>query len=376
MKKVCCVFDSFKGTLSSIEVNRIAKEAIESVDSQIKVITVPIADGGEGTVDVFLEIFGNQKIYVTVSDPYFQPVHAYYGISDHQEAIIEMASCAGLPLVGENKNPELTTTFGVGEIIKDALNRNCKKVIIGLGGSATHDCGCGAAAALGVRFYDRNQNSFVPTGATLHHIESVDLSRLDKRLQEVEIVALCDVKNTLYGPFGAAKVFSPQKGADKAMINRLEEGSVHFANILSKEYQMDIQQVIGSGAAGGMGAGIVAFLNGSLQSGIDVILELVRFDQLIMDVDLILTGEGKIDQSSFDGKVIDGIAKRAKEANKTLVAIAGSIDIGEEVLYEKGYYSVYCTNTPLNQLYPLSQRVVDDLYQLSKVVITDLSREL
>lgn len=327
MKKVIIIPDSFKGTLSAKQICRILKEKVHQQFPACEVVTVPVADGGEGSVDCFLEVLGGRKETVQVHGPYMELMEAEYGILSDGTAVVEMASCAGLPLVEDRKNPKKTTTYGVGELILAAAKAGSKRIITGLGGSCTNDGGCGMAAALGIRFYDAQDREFVPTGGTLKEIRRIDMSRREKLLDQIELLAMCDITNPLTGPEGAAHVFSPQKGADEGMIQELEAGMVHYASILEQTVQIPkIRELPGGGAAGGMGTGMAALLGARLIPGIQAVLDTVQFDTLAEHADLILTGEGKIDSQSIHGKVLSGIARRGKALGIPVVAIAGGID--------------------------------------------------
>lgn len=327
MKKVIIIPDSFKGTLSAKQICRILKEKVHQQFPACEVVTVPVADGGEGSVDCFLEALGGRKETVQVHGPYMELMEAEYGILSDGTAVVEMASCAGLPLVEDRKNPKKTTTYGVGELILAAAKAGSKRIITGLGGSCTNDGGCGMAAALGIRFYDAQDREFVPTGGTLKEIRRIDMSRREKLLDQIEVLAMCDITNPLTGPEGAAHVFSPQKGADEGMIQELEAGMVHYASILEQTVQIPkIRELPGGGAAGGMGTGMAALLGAKLIPGIQAVLDTVQIDTLAEHADLILTGEGKIDSQSIHGKVLSGIARRGKALGIPVVAIAGGID--------------------------------------------------
>lgn len=327
MKKVIIIPDSFKGTLSAKQICRILKEKVHQQFPACEVVTVPVADGGEGSVDCFLEALGGRKETVQVHGPYMELMEAEYGILSDGTAVVEMASCAGLPLVEDRKNPKKTTTYGVGELILAAAKAGSKRIITGLGGSCTNDGGCGMAAALGIRFYDAQDREFVPTGGTLKEIRRIDMSRREKLLDQIELLAMCDITNPLTGPEGAAHVFSPQKGADEGMIQELGAGMVHYASILEQTVQIPkIRELPGGGAAGGMGTGMAALLGAKLIPGIQAVLDTVQIDALAEHADLILTGEGKIDSQSIHGKVLSGIARRGKALGIPVVAIAGGID--------------------------------------------------
>lgn len=309
------------------QICRILKEKVHQQFPACEVVTVPVADGGEGSVDCFLEALGGRKETVQVHGPYMELMEAEYGILSDGTAVVEMASCAGLPLVEDRKNPKKTTTYGVGELILAAAKAGSKRIITGLGGSCTNDGGCGMAAALGIRFYDAQDREFVPTGGTLKEIRRIDMSRREKLLDQIELLAMCDITNPLTGPEGAAHVFSPQKGADEGMIQELEAGMVHYASILEQTVQIPkIRELPGGGAAGGMGIGMAALLGAKLIPGIQAVLDTVQIDTLAEHADLILTGEGKIDSQSIHGKVLSGIARRGKALGIPVVAIAGGID--------------------------------------------------
>ena len=340
MKKCIVISDSFKGTLSSMEICAIARDTIPNFFPECEVVTVPVADGGEGTVACFGAALNAQLVTVTVSGPYGVPVAATYARSG-EKAIIEMAAAAGLPMVGEKKDPERTTTYGVGELIAHAVRGGAKEILLGLGGSATNDGGCGCAAALGARFFDASGEEFVPTGGTLERIASVEVTPVRNFLQGVRVRAMCDVDNPLIGPRGAAAVFAPQKGADARMVARLEAGLRHLDKVLAGELGFYLGQTPGAGAAGGFGAGCIAFLGGSLCSGIDAVLTMVEFDRLLDGADLVITGEGRIDAQSIHGKVISGVAARTKEKEIPLIVIAGGIAPEADEAYDLGVTAMF-----------------------------------
>lgn len=342
--KFVIIPDSFKGSLSSIEISNIIEEQIKSIFSNANIIKIPIADGGEGTVDSFLQ-FGGRKVNVTVNNPYFEKMDAFYGLIENDNtAVIEMAVCCGLPLVENRKDPSLTSTYGVGQLIKDALEKGVNKIILGLGGSCTNDGGTGCLAALGVKFYNANNEAFIPVGGTLENIKGIDIANLDDRLKAVELITMCDIDNPLYGKDGAAYIFSPQKGANSKMVEYLDYNLKQFVRIVNDEFGFANWSFPGAGAAGGMGFGIKAFLNSKIQMGIDTILDIVKFDKIIEDVDLIFTGEGKLDSQSLRGKVVIGVARSAKKQNKKVVAIVGVLEeSGKEALNE-GVSEIIVTN--------------------------------
>lgn len=341
--KFVLIPDSFKGTLSSAQICEIVKEKINKYVPNAEVACVPVADGGEGSVDAFLAALGGTKVTVKVKNPYFEDMDSYYGvIHNGKTAIIEMASCAGLPLVEDRRNPKKTTTYGVGQLILAAAERGAEKIIVGLGGSSTNDGGCGAAAAVGIKFCDKNGKEFVPTGGTTADICRIDMSQRAEILNHVEIVTVCDIDNPMYGLTGAAHIFGPQKGADETMVQELDEGIKNLSRVIAETIGRDISQVPGTGAAGAMGAGMIAFFDSKLQMGIETVLDTVQFDEMIKDADYIITGEGKLDSQSIRGKAVIGIAKRAKKQNKRVIAVVGGVDdceIGKA--YDMGVTAVF-----------------------------------
>jgi glycerate kinase len=371
LKKIVLAPDSFKGTLSSIEICNIAEESIRSIRPDIEVIKIPIADGGEGTVDAFLTSAGGKKISIKVNDPYFNEIDAYYCIlPDGKTAVIEMAAASGLPLVEGRMDPRETTTYGTGQLIRHALDQGCKKIIVGIGGSATNDGGIGMAAALGVKFIDRDGNEVTLNGRGLGDIDTIDISGRDSRLDDCEILVACDVDNPLYGPNGAAYIFAPQKGADEAMVEYLDENLKHYADVLFKKFGINFQEIHGGGAAGGLGAGLVAFTGAKLDSGIKIVLDTVNFNEIIKDAQLIITGEGKIDGQSLRGKASVGVAQRALESGIPVIAVVGDIADDYYKVYEKGIKAVFSINRKSIPFEIAKHRSKDDL----KATIGDIIR--
>lgn len=347
MKKILLIPDSFKGTMSSAEICSIMKKAIHNHFPEAEVISIPVADGGEGSVDAFLEALGGNKVTVTVKNPYFEDMEAFYGVLEGEisgTVVIEMAASAGLPLVLDRLNPNLTTTYGVGQLMEHALINGCKKIIMGLGGSATTDGGCGAAAALGVKFFDKAGKDFVPTGGTLKNIARIDLSTLNPLVQKAEIITMCDINNPLYGETGAAYVFGPQKGADEVMIKELDAGLRHLAEIVIRDIGLNNADFPGTGAAGGMGYGMLVLLGSQLKMGIETVLDTVHFDKQLIGADFVFSGEGKIDTQSLRGKVVIGVGTRTKKAGVPLVAVVGDIGDNIEKAYDMGVSAVFSIN--------------------------------
>ena len=342
LKKCIVLSDSFKGTLSSGEICRIAKQVFGELAPACDCIALPVADGGEGTVDCFLASCGGRLITIEVTGPFpDEKRKVHYAMLGNGTAVIECASSAGLPLVADRKDPLRTTTYGIGEQMAHAQANGAGRIILGLGGSATNDGGCGAAAALGVRFFDENNEEFLPTGGTLHRIRRIDTKAL--RLK-IPVTVMCDVENPLFGERGAAYVFAPQKGADERTVKMLDEGLRSFGSILEESFGKSFSAMRGAGAAGGFGAGAAAFFGGSLQKGIDIVLGQIRFDELLQGCDLVITGEGRLDRQSLSGKVISGVAKHAKAQNVPVIALVGSV--GEEcsATYAAGISAVFSIN--------------------------------
>ena len=345
MKKVILIPDSFKGTMSSHEICAIMRDVILKHYPKCDVISIPVADGGEGSVDAFLEAVGGEKIYKEVTGPYFgEKVMGYYAILPDNVAVLEMAAAAALPMVGDNKNPSKTTTYGVGELLLDAAKKGVKRIILGLGGSATNDAACGLASAVGVGFYNEKGEKFIPVGGTLDQVSRIDLSSIDSDLAKLEITTMCDIDNPFYGPEGAAFVYGPQKGADAEMVKDLDMKMMKLAEVMKRDCNVDVQSLPGSGAAGGMGGGMVAFFNSKLQMGIETVLETVHFSNLLDGADFVYTGEGKIDGQSLRGKVVIGVAREAKKKNVRTIAFVGDIADDIENAYDEGVSAIFSIN--------------------------------
>lgn len=345
MEKILLVPDSFKGTLSSRQVCQVMAGQLRRFFPQAQVKSIPVADGGEGSVEAFLAAAGGERRMLTVTGPFGEPVEAFYGIlGDGRTAVIEMAACAGLPLAEGRLNPERATTYGVGELLLAAKEAGCTKAILGLGGSCTNDGGVGAAAALGAKFTRADGTAFVPTGGTLGEIAALDVSPVAQALQGMELTAMCDIDNPLYGDAGAAAVFAPQKGADAAMVARLDAGLRHLGQVAARCLGRDFSHLPGAGAAGGLGFGVAAFCGAQLRMGIDAVLDAVGFDSLLPGTDVVFTGEGKIDSQSARGKVVSGVAARCRKAGVPVVAVVGQIGQGFEEMYQQGLTAVFSIN--------------------------------
>jgi glycerate kinase len=344
MKKIVIAPDSFKGTMTSIEVCEIIEKSIHRVFPNTETVKIPIADGGEGTVDAYLYAVGGVKKYVTVHDPFMREIEAYYGIlADSETAVIEMAQASGLLLVEKERDPIRATSFGTGELIRSALDEGCKKIILGIGGSATNDGGIGAFSALGVDFLDNNGKKVNPNGGGLEDLWCIDAEYLDKRLLDIEILVACDVDNPLCGPNGASNVYGPQKGATFKQIEKLDQNLARYAELLFLNTGRDNASVPGTGAAGGIGISLLAFTKARLMSGIDIVLDTVGFDRLVQGADFVFTGEGKMDGQSLNGKVPIGIAKRSKQYAIPVYAVVGLVGDGIEKVYDAGIDAVFQT---------------------------------
>ena len=362
--------DSFKGTLTARQVCDIIGQAFADTINNVNITKLPAADGGEGLCACLYDISGGEMIKTTVCGVFGEKMQAEYLMLPDKTAVIEMAACAGLPLAGENKNPEKATTFGVGELITDALFRGAEKILLGLGGSATNDCGAGMAAALGYVFTDENGKGFVPAGGTLCGVSKIIPP---EKAVDIPVTAACDVENPLYGEKGAAYVFAPQKGADEAMVKRLDKGLRHIAEIIRRDLNADVSLIKGSGAAGGMGAGTVAFLGGELKKGIDILLDTADFEAKAKNADLIITGEGRLDYQSVDGKVISGIAERSANMNKKVIAICGSKGEGAEKIRNLGVSELYFACESDKTFDEILKTCKEDLYNAAVKAAKEIS---
>ena len=339
--KIVIASDSFKGSLTSVEVAQAATRGIKAVYPDCDVVAVNVADGGEGTVEAIVDALGGEIVHTTVSDPLGRPIQARYGIAG-KKAIIEMAAASGLPLLSsEERNPWITSTYGTGEMIMDAIQRGCSQFLIGIGGSATNDAGTGMLQALGFKFYDFNGKEIIDCrGGILQDIADLDDTFVPKAVREAQFIVACDVDTPFCGSEGAAPVFAPQKGADAEMVAKLDAGMTSFAHVIENKYGINIVPVAGAGAAGGMGGGFRAFLNASLQRGIDMVLNAIDFDYIIQSADFIITGEGKIDFQTAKGKTAAGVLARAKKQNIPVIAIGGCVEICESVK-QMGFAGIY-----------------------------------
>ncbi|MGM9754965.1 MAG: glycerate kinase [Parabacteroides sp.] len=342
MKKIVIASDSFKGSLSSAEVAACGERAVHRLFPDCKVVQLPVADGGEGTAETLTAALGGQSVTAIVHDPLGRLITARYGwIAQEQTALIEMAAASGLPLLPlEERNPWLTSTYGTGELIRNALERDCHKFLIAIGGSATNDGGMGLLQALGFRFLDAEGKELPGCGGSLQQIQQIDSSGVLVDLAQCQFTVACDVTNPFYGPTGAAYVFAPQKGADAEMVEALDQGLRHFAQLIHTTQGIAINQLAGAGAAGGLGGGLVAFLNARLTPGIEMVLDALRFDTQITGADLIITGEGKLDAQTCMGKTPLGILRRAQQQGIPVVALGGAVE-ASEALNQCGFLAVF-----------------------------------
>lgn len=331
LNKIVIAPDKFKGSMSAKRIREILSEEILAACPDCEIVEIPVADGGEGSIEAILSVEKGEIVHTTTVDPYFKEIDSYYGVMG-DVAIMEMATTSGLALTVMH-DTMIATTYGFGQQIKAALEKGYRKFLLCIGGSATTDGGCGMATALGVKFYDEEGELFTPTGGTLCKISKIDVSGIDERTGKSQFTVISDVKNPLYGEYGAARVYSAQKGATEEEIDLLDNGLRHLANLVYSTLGADNSIKNGSGAAGGLGYGCITFLKAKIEKGIEVILRLSCFDSHIRDADLIVTGEGKLDKQSFMGKVIDGIVTHGK--GKPLVVLCGVNTLANKFLKQK-----------------------------------------
>lgn len=336
--KVIVAIDSFKGSLTSKELGETIEKGIKDIYSKAEIIKIPIADGGEGTTEALVEGTGGTFVQVEVKNPLMEDIKASYGIlGDGKTAIIEMAAASGLPLISpEKRNPMKTTTFGTGQLVKDAIEKGCREFILGIGGSATNDAGLGMMQALGFKFLDQEGKELGYGGEIMEKVFSIDSSEVLKDLDKCNFLVACDVDNPFSGLNGAAHVYARQKGADDIMVEALDRGLEILAKTLKNEFGKDIENLPGAGAAGGLGGGIVAFFNATLKPGTEIILEKVGLENQLKDADFVITGEGRIDFQTIMGKAPIGVAKLAKKYGVPVIGIAGAITDGAEKTHEFG----------------------------------------
>lgn len=349
--KIVAAIDSFKGSMSSLEVADAFELGARKVFSNLEVVKLSLADGGEGTVESLVDGGNGDIITLKVKNPLMREIESFYGIIKNKNlAVVEMAAASGLPLLSkEERNPMKTSTFGTGELIKDALKKGCREFIVGIGGSATNDGGIGMLSALGYKFLDRSGKILDPIGENLINIETIDTSDVMPELKESSFLVACDVDNPLYGERGAAEVYSRQKGATEEMVTELDNGLKHFSEIVMKQFNIEIGNYPGAGAAGGLGGGFLGFLNAQLKPGIDIIIETIGLEEQIKDADLVITGEGRIDFQSIMGKTPVGVGKLAKKYNIPVIAIAGCLADNADLVHDHGIDAIFSIiNHPLD----------------------------
>lgn len=349
--KILIAPDSFKGSMTAAEVAECICQGVKSVCPEAIVKKLALSDGGEGLVDCLVEATGGDQFVTKVTGPMGEPVEASWGIlGDQVTAVIEMASASGLMLIQDDKrDPRVATTYGTGELISAAINRNCTNIILGLGGSATNDGGSGMVQALGAKLLNKDGKNIDFGGNALRELDRIDVSEIDERLKSIDFQVACDVDNILTGENGASHIFAPQKGATPSMVVDLDRALRHYAKIIKRDLNKDVEFMPGAGAAGGVGAGVVAFLEGSLTSGIELVIKAVNLQDELADCDLVITGEGKLDEQSFHGKVPVGIARLAKKFGVPVVVIAGNVYKETAYLHSEGvtaYFSII--NEPMS----------------------------
>lgn len=341
--KIVIAPDSYKESLSALEVATAIEQGFREIWPDADYVKIPVADGGEGTVEAMVEATAGRIVRVNVTGPLGKPVDAFYGLSgDERSAFIEMAAASGLELVPSGlRDPLKTTSWGTGELIRHALDAGVEHIIIGIGGSATNDGGAGMMQALGARLLDSQQNEIVPGGAALETLAQIEIGQLDTRLAACRIEVACDVTNPLTGNEGASAVFGPQKGATPEMIVRLDKALAHYAQLIARDLNVDVSGLAGGGAAGGMGAALYAFCGAELRRGIEIVTDALQLDACVVDADLVITGEGRIDSQTVHGKVPVGVASVAKRYNKPVIGIAGSLTADVGVVHQHGIDAVF-----------------------------------
>ncbi len=359
--------DSFKGTLTSEQTVQLLAKAAAEVFGDIEYSGVPVADGGEGTTDAVVAAENGEWVTVEVCGPMMEKVTARYGKLDERRAVIEMAAASGLPLVPiEKRNPLHATSYGTGEMIRHALDQGFTDISIAIGGSATNDGGMGCARALGVRFLDSEGRELEGRGEDLEKVSAIDVSMLDHRIPLTKITVMCDVTNPLCGEHGATWTFGAQKGATPEMQERLEAGMVNYRDVIRRQFGVDMDEIRGAGAAGGLGAALMVFLGGEMKSGIETVLDLIDFDKRLEGTDLVVTGEGRTDWQSCFGKVMQGVGERAERKGVIAVGLSGSLGRDASQIYEHGIASLMTTvDAPM----PLEEALgrAEELYYLGAV---------
>lgn len=378
MRKIVVASDSFKGSLTSLQVADAIEAGIHLELPDVQVVKVPVADGGEGTMQTLVDALRGEYVTCRVYDPLMRNITSSYGIirqKGEDTAIIDMASASGITLISEKeRDPFITTTYGTGQLIADAYSRGCRHFIVGVGGSATNDAGKGMLEALGCRFLNADGKELAPGGRSLNELSFIDISEMDKSLLDSKFTIICDVCNPLFGEQGAAYVFAPQKGASPAGIKILDNGLKRFAACVKAQFETDITHVPGAGAAGGLGAAFIAFFNAVLKPGITTVLDVLYFENYLSGADLIITGEGKVDEQTLMGKVPQGILTLAQKYDIPVVVLGGAVE-SRQVLTTAGFLGVFCIQS---SAIPLSEALnanvaVENLKQTVSQIVRLLS---
>ncbi len=369
--KICIAMDSFKESMTAIKACSAVEKGINEIDKNIESIKVPMADGGEGTVEALVDGTDGRRIYETVTGPLFNEVKGSYGIlGDGETAIIEMAEVSGLTLVDiKDRNPMLTTTYGTGQLILSAMDQGVKNIILAIGGSATNDGGVGMANALGVKFLDKNKEQIKPCGGQLDKIDSIDMDGLDKRIKDIKITIACDVDNPFTGKYGASEIFGRQKGATDEDVKKLDNNLKHLAKKIKEYLNKDIENIKGAGAAGGLGGGCLAFINGELKPGVDIVIKITDLENKIKNSNIVITGEGQTDGQTIHGKTAFGVAKVAKKYNKKVICISGSLGDGYEEMFNHNIDIMFPIIKKLDTLDNLLLSGEDNLTKTTKEII-------
>lgn len=341
--KIVIAIDSFKGCMSSLEAAKAFEQGVKKVYPMAEVLKYSLADGGEGTVESLIDGGKGKNIKIVAKDPLMRDKECFYGILNNGKiAVIEMAAASGLPLLNiSERDPLKTSTYGTGELIKDALKRGCRDFIVGIGGSATNDAGMGMLEALGVKFLDINGKKLQPIGENLGRVEKFDVSGMIPELKESKFLVACDVDNPFYGPRGAAEIYSRQKGATEEVVKILDKGLEHFSNIVKRELGKEIGNFPGAGAAGGLGGGFLSFLKAVLKPGIDIVIDTINLEEEIKNADFVITGEGRIDSQSVMGKTPIGVARIAKKYDIPVIGVAGSLSDDAGVVNSHGIDAIF-----------------------------------
>ncbi|EGT3574051.1 glycerate 2-kinase [Citrobacter amalonaticus] len=373
--KIVIAPDSYKESLSATEVAQAIEKGFREIFPDAQYVSVPVADGGEGTVEAMIAATHGSAHSALVTGPLGEKVNASWGMSgDGKTAFIEMAAASGLALVPpEKRNPLITTSRGTGELILQALDSGASNIIIGIGGSATNDGGAGMVQALGAKLCDANGTEIGYGGGSLNTLNTIDVSGLDPRIKQCAIRVACDVTNTLVGEQGASRIFGPQKGATEPLILELDRNLAHYADMIKKSLGMDVRNVPGAGAAGGMGAALMAFLGAELKSGIEIVTQALNLEEHIHDCTLVLTGEGRIDSQSIHGKVPVGVASVAKKYHKPVIGIAGSLTRDVGVVHQYGIDAVFSVLTSIGTLEEAFRGAFDNIYRASRNIAATLA---